>query len=354
MQLNRWLPGVVVATVLLAWCRDTSMEWVWLYRWIILLALLTLTVAYLLWRRASPLVGVAFGYFCLHALCYSAWNFYAALPTNVQSALRLSSGMNLGVLLLVTLFLYMGADRRWLRMSWLIPMVVAAWGLALGVFFAPHPTMAVPILQNPSITGTFLAVMAVGMSCPISFLVLSLAILLMKASTPFLVLTVGLLFRVKRPFRAYLFLAPLLGYGFMLMAHKAMAGGSGRFAIWHLAFGWLHRQGWWVWLFGAGQGSTPVLVPLLQLQAGTRVGDTAFFMYLHNDWLQIFFEAGLVGLVVALTFWAGAMWHSRKDSHWLAMVAGYGAAMCTNFPLHSPLLALLGFILIGGAYFERD
>jgi O-antigen ligase len=74
---------------------------------------------------------------------------------------------------------------------------------------------------------------------------------------------------------------------------------------------------------------------------------------LHNDWLQIYFEAGVIGFALAVNVFIEAVRLSYRDVRWQTMIIGYGVAMCTNFPLHSPILALTGFMLLGGAYMEK-
>ncbi|NQY14321.1 MAG: O-antigen ligase family protein [Henriciella sp.] len=111
------------------------------------------------------------------------------------------------------------------------------------------------------------------------------------------------------------------------------------------------------WLFGAGLGSYPSIIPLYEEP------DTVTSTYLaraHNEYLQIFLEAGLLGIAVigAAFVWLGqralAIWrHEHKSS----MIAFRKVALISigvillhsiiDFPARSPAIAAFLALFVG-------
>lgn len=72
----------------------------------------------------------------------------------------------------------------------------------------------------------------------------------------------------------------------------------------------------------------------------------------HNDWLELTYELGIVGIILAGIFAAGvfsgpAGW---EKSVFLALCI----MSCFAFPLHNPATAILGLVAAGGVYRRRD
>ncbi len=234
---------------------------------------------------------------------------------------------------------------------WSIRQISATWPrrviyaiticISFALFLAPDPTMQVPVFGNPSMAGSFLAVVACV--TPIFYTMpLLLLVLWTGASTPLAALAAGLAIRLglRLPRRARLYyLATLLVAGVAILLRGVDT--NGRWEVWKQAGRYVEPHYW----LGAGAGSTPVLLPLIQAQnPGLSIDGDGFFMFLHNDWAQIFFEYGFVGAVIAWGVFVLLM--NRATDRLLPPLIAYAVVMLGNFPLHSPLHALLGIVLV--------
>jgi O-antigen ligase len=97
-----------------------------------------------------------------------------------------------------------------------------------------------------------------------------------------------------------------------------------------------------------GLSTTRVILPLIQVDHGTPLNEGPWFFWFHNDWLQILFEQGMVGLCAAIIAFYGAMKCGNRFIK--TSIIAYACAMLTNWPMHSPVCVLLGFVLMKGAY----
>jgi hypothetical protein len=370
IKLERYFCILLVASLLLVKCTSKGFDWVWIHRFTMLAFFL---VGFIAWRvrLVSGLLAVAFFYFAAQALLFSqvqVWtvdalslplNLTATVGTKILTALRMSAGQSLVMLLLPAFILGMIKSNKFFKSSLYIPLALGALVVAVGGFFMQSIYGGTPILINPSIAGTFVAIFVLGSGCPVVWLISVIALILFKASTPLAILCIGMFWRfmlVKKDFKkrwlvvlALFILAALLFYS----NDKLFHGGNGRYTLWAAALDWFNSHGTLYKYFGAGLGSTPILVPLQQVVRGADISSSEFAMYLHNDWLQIYFEAGVIGFALAVNVFIEAVRLSYRDVRWQTMIIGYGVAMCTNFPLHSPILALTGFMLLGGAYMEK-
>ncbi len=89
-------------------------------------------------------------------------------------------------------------------------------------------------------------------------------------------------------------------------------------------------------LFGFGPGSTEWLSYAYKLHDPPQA-------WLHGDWLQIAFETGVVGLMLALVFWSCAMYSFRKS--WAHVASWLGLAI--GMLVYSPIQFFLVQWLIG-------
>lgn len=95
---------------------------------------------------------------------------------------------------------------------------------------------------------------------------------------------------------------------------------------------------------GAGSGSFYPLSGLVQMCNGQYHG--SIFPFAHNDWLEVWFTDGWIGL--ALLALVGALsLYLALDRPWLfASLFTYGATMLVQFPFRYPGSALLGVLLV--------
>lgn len=347
---------------------EKGFDWVWIHRSTLLLGGMLCLGAHNIWRKIGWDAAVAFLYFTGVGLIYSSTQVWPGEDPRIQQALHLSASLSLLFILGTAFFLGSRPSRKPFFSG---PCIKALWGVAalLAVLSFFGTKYEVPVIHNPSTLGVFLAVIAVGAPIETGFGValhslLGTAVIWLGVTTPLIALTAGLFARcLWRPYNRFpwwVLSAPVsMGILTTFVGYPKLGDGNGRFPVWRLAMDWWMAQAPSVKLFGAGLGSTPVLVPLLQVDKlsqlmpqGGYLGADLFFMYLHNDWLQILFETGIVGGVLALTLYGGALYRTNGSREWRAMLVAYGAAMITGFPLHSPLLAYLGILLLGGALVE--
>lgn len=363
--------GAIVICALLLYHHDhANLEWTWIYRWVILTGLLLLFFAARIAEKVSLFPGVAFLYFSLTGLIYATTSVWANAHPRIQQALHLSAAYSTLIVCLVPMFL-LARSTKWKKrffkttlMTWLR---LAAWGIALcALTVTDIYSKGIPILHNPSIAGTFMAILLVGMDCPFAWMIFLFGLFLLKASTPFAALFVGLLVRFivkggRRLKWVFASIPPMVG-GLAWFAYPKLQDGNGRFPAWRAAFHWFKWENWhaplvhhWPqahWAFGWGLGSYPVLGPLAQIDSGVDPLHSELHLYIHNDWAQILLESGLFGLVLAVLLISGALYRSRYDAKWAGMIGAYCGAMLTNFPMRLPILAFTGIVLLGGAYLE--
>jgi O-antigen ligase len=140
----------------------------------------------------------------------------------------------------------------------------------------------------------------------------------------------------------------LLGVGGYLALGAKFADTNGRFPVWFASLSWWrkHANPW----MGTGLGTYYVLGP--SLQRAYLPDQNGHLLWMHNDWLQILFELGWVGLalLVLMGVWAIAR-AVRNGRLWLASsLAAYAVVAAGNFPMHVPTLALLGILLVVCAF----
>lgn len=369
--LRRWYPTLaalaIVLSVLLVQHNDPSLQWVWIYRWLLMLALMLVFFGLRVGAKVAVLPAVCVVYFALQALGFAIIPMHDGLAARLQTALHVSAFHSALVFVIVPIFM-MARGSRWrlpfFGVSCFFALTVAAAILSIACFFptGEGQIRGVPIFGNPSMTGTFIAIVAVGLR-GLWPLVAIVPLLLLGTTTPFAVLLAGLFVRcfhaqpdakgaTRLPMGAKIFVVVLLSGAVLHFGWDKFSSGHGRYHVWKLAGDFMDKQPLAIKLLGAGSGSAPLLVPMLQVQDGLPETSQSFFSWLHNDWLQIGFEQGYIGWLLAMGLYLGACWRSRRSPRVLAMLFAYGVAMTTNYPLRLPLTAFLGIVLLGVAYLE--
>lgn len=176
------------------------------------------------------------------------------------------------------------------------------------------------------------------------FIVMALtAVLITRASVPLGVLVTVLFtacFRNKRDIPVL-----LMGVIAALAIGVYSIGGdlfdsNGRFETWKNVFHWWNNSGHRLGGFGVGSGLK--LMPVL----GISDGLTRFNIWAHNDWLQVLFEQGILGLSSLFLLAMGALVRAYGRPLIFSSVCGFIVCSLFNFPAHLPLTAFVGIALL--------
>lgn len=114
---------------------------------------------------------------------------------------------------------------------------------------------------------------------------------------------------------------------FILISPPELTSGNGRYNLWSdLAMAYIDKL---PKILGTGLGTWAWIGPQIQ---GTK--DFLGYGMVHNDFVQVLFEMGFVGLFIF--FWAlfEAIYNNRRNLNFLIPVSGFCIAMMTYFPLH--------------------
>ena len=135
----------------------------------------------------------------------------------------------------------------------------------------------------------------------------------------------------------------VLAAGLAWIAHThsgALFDGGERLEHWHRYMEFWAREPRWV-ILGVGPGSFTYIAAMLdKFQA-------PLFLQMHSDWLQILWELGAAGLVLAVFTFGDAVKRAWKDPDALASVLGIGAFAITYHPLrYLPTALLTAWILV--------
>ena len=119
---------------------------------------------------------------------------------------------------------------------------------------------------------------------------------------------------------------------------------TGRFNNWDIILNWWEARA--SWSFGTGIGTGFGLFPNAQALYYGFGNKFQVFLFMHNDWLQILFETGYVGLlsVVATFFWL--LCKAYSNPYLLASLAGFGAMAMVNYPLQLGIHAICLFAVV--------
>ena len=195
------------------------------------------------------------------------------------------------------------------------------------------------VLMNPSMSGCFaVCLMALFLDKPYLLLCSALAVILCGQDQPWVLLGIGAwIWAWQR--RSELF--PYIGLGLLGVGLAAIVDGvqsSGRFEVWRLSWNWWKSYG--NPLTGTGSGGFSVIGPVL-----TRKMET-LWIWMHSDWLQIGFEHGIFGLVLALLVLWKVIQSTREKPEVRLGVVLYALWMCANMPMRFPISAILGLYFL--------
>lgn len=365
---NRMFAYGLVAVLLFSNVGDMSLNGVWMTKWLWLLAAILFCVFQATRRQKHFEMSLALSYALLSGVVTAFYfqGLYKGQPFEIQSALRQSALMS--TVVLGALAWHMNGISG--TMALFYERALALGGVACSVFVIAcaalgfDVTLRVPVLENPSTAGTFIVVTlflvryhlknpwrqlgALALAC--------VAVVLLKATTPLVALVAALLVAgasQERSWKAWairgVVVAGVLAFCLMSQPWATWASDSGRFAIWRMYIEWwatFTNEHWTAYVFGTGLGTTRVLLPLAQVAAGADVEKGPWFFWLHNDWLQLQIELGIVGMSFVMAFAFETFRRAWRSPSLLGAATAFAVSMLPNFSIHWPVLAFTGALLL--------
>lgn len=317
-----------------------------------------LGVGYQLGRKFHPIVAVAFVYYMASSIVRIGfpqffWPTFAVDTILAFRGLVAQSALFMALMAAAALVIKKpGHLEASLRVLAFIDALVMCWHWCRGepMYF---------LLNNPAVDASFVAatipLFLRRTYYSVALVPLVWACVFSDSSSGILGvgLSFGLYLWAKKDFNPFALListflaicVAMVGYG--LQGPKLLIS-SGRAHVWDLAM-----RFWWGEgspIFGQGLGSFHLYGPSLQmrevLQQGLKEANIPGFTWLHNDWLQILFESGVLGLALAVAVFGIAFWRCRKTPAIWASLGTYGALAVIQMPLRHYIFAVLGFYLL--------
>lgn len=268
--------------------------------------------------KAKPL-GLAWAYYLLSA----AFTFMAVWEHHdgpIGPILDISTGQAFALLLALPLpfLLWPGLRLR----HWSLFFVTAALAEGVGILSGSYDLF---VGGAPGFGSAYIAAAFPLARWPFQLFLLA-PIWKAHGATAFMILGVQLLVYAwlhRHRFWPLLGVSLLAGVGYFTQGHELYQDPQ-RLAMWRAFTDW-----WWhhanIWV-GTGVGTFQWLGP--EIQAWTP----PLWFFLHNDWLQLLFETGIIGLLLAVGIFGWTLTRARTTLK--PTVAGLGAFMLTFAPLH--------------------
>lgn len=387
--MKYWIALAIGVLSVFRWEGD-----VWHSRWALLLAILSIALGRIAWKRVHWSAGLALGYMLLSGIWLFAWraNQYAGLSGLDRIALSDQAGYASACLLLICvplLFLkystaiFMDRALGWICLANSAVVIAqaclgevpfhrgglygnASMNACLIAFTYPFlcfrpqisPTLArAGFIKNRKadalyyLIATVLPVVAVflsGSSQAIGVLGVIWGLYLFSGFDGIIPSTWSLSRKVGT------FALPVLG---CLALGKWTLGAdlwadSGRFGIWKLMMNhWIQNMDP---VFGSGLGSYILFGP--HIQSVNHYATHQWFIFLHSEPLQILFETGVVGLLLTGTVGVCAFlraWQAR-NAYLCCALLGFVATSLANYPLRMPVHAVIGAVILVLCFGVRD
>ena len=335
-----------------------------LSKWALIIIIASIALSVWVASRTSwwyfPLLS--YSMFSLSTLC--AWPLHPYIfkfDVVVSLALRDNFGVALMQVCALSVLAAIISRRSAEGVMYLLAIIWAA--IALGYSTIHNPPDNGLWLGNPSMGAALMACLlpfvwanfkrSFSIMHVLSWAVTLYAIYRTKTSVPWGVLGVvtvayffALILPKKRLFVVFggMFLALLMILlGEHLLGHDFWDQNN-RFEIWRMAWNYF-RNGEYSLLFGMGYGSLRVLLPVEQITTGHYHGD--YFLWLHNDLLQLLIEGGAIGTVCLLV----AMWKLFKTAFhspiFFSGLCGFVVYAMFDYPLRMPIPSMCLALIIG-------
>ncbi len=195
------------------------------------------------------------------------------------------------------------------------------------------------LMQARSFDTALMAAMIPVVVFPLRVLFLG-TMLTTQGATAFLIVAAQMLAFLKGSrARAWFALPAFAGLAWLFQGGKLFES-SGRIMFWKAFMKWWDGER--LWITGSHIGIfewLPRLVKDFQI-------DDRIFLQMHNDWLQVLFEGGAIGLAVLLWFYIELCYKAWSRPKLLATLFGIGAFMLTYHPLHFFLSAFFVAVVV--------
>lgn len=140
--------------------------------------------------------------------------------------------------------------------------------------------------------------------------------------------------------KAIVLLSPAVAFaiGWSILG-KELINDSHRFRTWAFFAKYWKLENQW---FGIGTGTFATFSS--DIQTYNRNFDNAWWVWLHNDWLQILFEQGIIGLSLVCSLYLVAIRGAYKAREFAVAMSLflYGITATMNYPLHLAYSAAIG------------
>ncbi len=328
----------------------------WAYRQVAGLFVLSLVISWLLSKKYHISVGLCFLVTAIFGLIQSGLpQFGSEVVSSVMTLLFFSC---------IALCL----EGKYLAFIFPILMIIAILDSVIMIFRAlPHIgdlwgfLQAWWVMTNASLDACFIALMSPVVGVVIKYKTLDLlimafiliAVLLTKSNTAICVFVLMqlIIFLKQKDYKSFLIIfigLASLAVPFHHFFGMKFAANFGRFGNWKTMMGfWKDHINH---IIGAGPGTYWVYSQAIQAH---KVGD-GVFTWMHNDYLQVLFEQGYIGLVSILFLYGVMLYKSFKGPVLFSMVIGYGLIACTMYPLHLFYFQLIGVALIYHCFVKTE
>lgn len=294
-------------------------------------------------------------------LLVAAWGYFLVNTARIAHVVRIRDGkhvihvdpsaaMGLLLLILVPIVVWNLSEkhRRWLMAGFacvlflnLIPLVMSAGhgGMASGIFGCESYDAAIMAAVLPIAVAPFVLQenhWRANTLIALSFLVPLTAAIVTRTTTPFYILA-GIFLLVSIMKRGVWRIAGLGITGVILLlgtlfANHGLLNTSGRLQ------GWRFFMGWWSefvnpWV-GTGGGTFQYLAPLIQMSFPDAPSFNQAWIWLHNDWLQVLFEHGVIGFALIVLVYGWALLRAKRERWVLIGLFAFGFMATAQFPMH--------------------
>ncbi len=321
------------------------------------LAVCAFAITVFVFQRLGGLIALSYFYFSILAICkISAAPYFwpqFTLP-DVVGLESLVAEAHIYLTGIVLLFCLVKAKnlKNLLLMFGLIDalVIIGKWGFGYGPYF---------LLNNPGIEGVLISsLIPFGIELGAPWLFIFVCIIT-KTSTGILGagVAIGSYYLACKKFtKKSLSISLLVAFCFAglgyLMQGKVLLDNSGRFNIWKISMEyWAHTANYWT---GLGAGTFQMLGPFIQViyyaEQGVKENAViAGFTWLHNDWLQVLFETGIIGLGLVGAIFIRAIFLLRRKPAYFASLVTFGTVAIIQMNIHWFLTACLGAFLVASA-----